>query len=98
MHAASERNPVVSCWSGPSTPAGWFAPGLATAAVALGVVGEIARGEVDGPFYRLAFLAVIVAGAVALVAIHRGERSLVTMLAFVPLAIVIAFGAAQLRG
>ncbi len=67
-------------------------------AIALGVVGEIARREVGGPFYRLAFLAVIVGGAVALVAIRRGERSLVTMLAFVPVAIIVAFGAAQLFG
>lgn len=98
MHATSERHPDVSHWSTPSTLSGWFAPVLAVAAIALGVLGEVARGEVGAPFYRVAFLVVIVGGVAALAAIRRGERSLVTMLAFIPVAIVVAFGAAQLFG
>ena len=95
MHIASERRPIASCWTRPSTNEGRWAPLLAAAAVALGLLGEVARGDVVAPFYRVAFPAALLAGVVALVAILRGERSLVTMLAFVPFALALAFGAAQ---
>ena len=95
MHIASERRPAASRWSRPSTNEGRWAPLLAAAALALGLVGEVARGDGVAPFYRVAFLAALLAAVVALVAIRRGERSLVTLLAFVPFALALAFGAAQ---
>jgi hypothetical protein len=71
--------------------------GLAAIAIALGVLGELARGDV-GPFYRLAFLTAVVAGVAAVVAVGRGDRSLPTVVALVPFAIVVAFGVSQLFG
>jgi hypothetical protein len=95
---ASGHRSVASCWTTPSTAEGWWAPLLAAAAVGLGVLGELARGDVAGPFYRFAFLGGLLGGVAALVAVRRGERSLVTMLAFVPFALAVAFGVAQLVG
>lgn len=98
MHTLSEQRSGVSCWSTPSTRAGWIAPLFAAAAIVLGVAGEVLRGELSGPYYRVAFLLALLSGAAAVLAVRGGERSLVTMLAFVPFAIVLAFGVAQLLG
>ena len=96
LHAPSAEHSDVSCFSTPSTVAGWLAPALAAAAIALGVIGELTRGEGVGPYYRVAFLVALLGGTAGVVAVRRGERSLVTILAFVPFAIVVAFGVAQL--
>jgi len=93
-----DRRSQPSSWSMPSTREGWWAVVLSVAAVLLGVLGEVARGEVEGPFYRVAFLIGIVAVMEALLAIHRGERSIVSMLAFVPAAVIFGFGISQLFG
>ena len=78
---------------------GWWAVGLASAAVALGVVGEAARrGDQQGPFYAVAFMAGLLGGVAAILAIRRGERSLPAMLGFVPLLVGVGFGLAEVFG
>lgn len=85
--------------SPPMTLEGWWALGLASAAIVLGVLGEAARrGDVGGPFYPLALLAALVGGGAAIVAVRRGERSLVVMLAVLPLVVAVGFGLAELLG
>lgn len=84
---------------GSATLEGWWALGLASAAIALGVLGEAARrGDVGGPFYPLAFLAALAGGGAAIVAVRRGERSLAVMLAVLPLVVAVGFGLAALLG
>jgi len=97
MHAPPQST-QIRYFSTPSTVAGWFAPTLAAAAIALGVVGEMARGGEVGPYYRVGFLAALIGGGAAVVAFRSGERSLLTLLAFAPFAIAVAFGVAQLFG
>ena len=95
---AVSHQPSGDRWlSLPTTLEGWWAAGLACAAIALGVLGEAARRiDVVGPFYSLAFLAVLAGGVAAVLAVHRGERSFLTMLAFLPLLLVVGFGLAEL--
>lgn len=98
MHVASRHLPDDGWLSLPTTPAGWWAAGLATAAVVLGVLGEAARGNVSGPFYPAAFLVGLIGGVAAVVAVRRGERSLLAMLAFLPLLLAVGFAVAELLG
>ena len=72
---------------------------LAALALALGLLGEAARrGDVPGPLYPLAFLAGLLGGVEAVIAVRRGDRSLLLMLAFIPLLIGAGFGLAELLG
>ena len=86
-------------FSTPSTVEGWCAAGFASFALALGVLGEAARrGGVSGPIYSLAFVLGLVGGVAAILAVRRGERSLLTMLAFLPLLLGVGFGLAESLG
>ena len=100
MRAVSHHQPSGDGWlSPPTTIEGWWAAGLATAATAVGVLGEVARrGDVSGPFYPLAFLAGLLGGVAAVLAIRRGERSLLAALAVLPLLVAVGFGLAELLG
>lgn len=80
-----------------STVEGRVAWVLAPIAVALGILAELARDDIPG-LYRLAFLTAVVAGLASLVALGRGDRSLPTVLALLPFAVVVAFGVSQLLG
>lgn len=97
---AVSRQPSGDGWlSPPTTLEGWWALGLASAAIVLGVLGEAARrGDVGGPFYPLAFLAALAGGGAAIVAVRRRERSLVVMLGVLPLVVAVGFGLAELLG
>ena len=97
---AVSHQPSGDGWlSPPTTLEGWWALGLASAAIVLGVLGEAARrGDVGGPLYPLALLAALVGGGAAVVAARRGERSLVVMLAVLPLVVAVGFGLAELLG
>lgn len=76
-----------------------MAAGSASSALALGLLGEAARREsVLGPFYPLAFALGPVGGVAAVLAVCRGERSLLAMLAFLPLPLGVGFGLAELFG
>ena len=86
-------------FSTPTTLEGWWAASFASLALALGVLGEAARrGDVSGPFYPLAFALGLVGGVAGILAVRRGERSLLAMLAFVPLLLGVGFGLAELFG
>ena len=65
----------------------------------LGSAGAL-RGSTDdvNRFYSLAFVLGLVGGVAALFAVRRGERSLLAMLAFVPLLVGVSFGLAELLG
>ena len=52
----------------------------------------------EAPFYPLAFLAALAGGGAAIVAVRRGEVSLVVMLAALPLVVAVGFGLAALLG
>jgi hypothetical protein len=80
----------------PATTWGWWATGLAGVAIGLAVIGELARGDAGGPFYRVAFASGILGGVASLVAIRNGERSLLALLALLPLVVALAFGVASL--
>jgi hypothetical protein len=97
---AVPRKPSSDGWlSPPMTLEGWWALGLASAAVALGVLGEAARrGDQPGPFYAAAFMTGLLGGVAAILAIRHGERSLLAMLGFVPLLVGVSFGLAELFG
>lgn len=99
MRAVSQQ-PSGDCWlSPPRTLEGWWAAGLASASIALGVLGEAARrADVSGPFYPLAFLAGLMGGVAAVLAVRRGERSLLAVLAVLPLLVAVGFGLAELFG
>jgi hypothetical protein len=101
MMRAVSHQPFREGWfSTPTTLAGWWATGFASLALALGVLGEATRrGDVTGPFYPLAFLAGLVGGVAAIRAVcSLGERSLLAMLAFLPLLVGVGFGLAELFG
>lgn len=99
LRAVSQQPSGDGRLSPPTTLEGWWALGLASAAVVLGLLGEAARrGDVGGPFYPLALLAALVGGGAAIVAARRGERSLVVMLAVLPLVVAVGFGLAELLG
>jgi hypothetical protein len=94
------HQPFREGWfSTPTTLEGRWAAGFASVALALGVLGEAARrGDVGGPSYPLAFLAGLAGGVAAILAVRRGERSLLAMLAFLPLLLGVGFGLAELFG
>ena len=63
------------------------------------VLGEVARrADVSGPFYSLAFLAGLTGGVAAVLAVRRGERSLLAVLVVLPLLVAVGFGLAELFG
>jgi len=97
---AVSHQPSGDRWpSPPTTREGRWALGLASAAIVLGLLGEAARrGDVGGPFYPLAFLAALAGGGAAIVAVRRGERSLVVILAVLPLVVAAGFGLVELLG
>ena len=94
------HQPLREGWfSIPTTSEGWWSVGFASFALALGVIGEAARqADVRGPFYPLALVLGLVGGIAAILAVRRGERSLLAMLAFIPLLIGVGFGLAELLG
>jgi hypothetical protein len=94
------HQPLREGWfSIPTTSEGWWSVGFASFALALGAIGEAARqGDVRGPFYPLALVLGLVGGIAAILAVRRGERSLLAMLAFIPLLIGVGFGIAELLG
>lgn len=97
MRPVSHQTSADGWLSLPMTLEGWWAAWLGSAAIILGALGEAARrGDVVGPFYPLAFLAGIFGGIAAVLAIRRGERSLLVMLAALPLLIAVGFGLAEL--
>ena len=99
MGAVSHKPSSDGWLSPPTTVVGWWAVGLASAAVALGVLGEAARrGDQPGPFYAVAFMTGLFGGVAAILAIRRGERSLLAMLGFIPLLVGVSFGVAELFG
>ena len=99
MRAISHQPSDAGWLSLPTTLEGWWAAGLGSAAIVLGVLGEAARrGDVVGPFYPLAFLAGIFGGVAVVLAVRRGERSLLVMLAALPLLVAVGFGLAELIG
>ena len=92
MRVVSHQPSREGWFSTPTTLEGRWAAGFATFALALGVLGEAARrGDVVGPFYPLAFVLGLVGGVAAILAVRRGERSLLAMLAFLPLLIGVSF-------
>ena len=94
------HQPFREGWfSTPTTLEGWWAAGSASSALALGVLGEAARrGDVGGPFYPLAFVLGLLGGVAAILAVRHGERSLLAVLAFLPLLLGVGFGLAELLG
>jgi hypothetical protein len=97
MRVVSHQLSREGWFSPPTTPEGWWAAGFALFAFALGLFGEAARrGDVRGPFYPLAFLAGLVGGVAAILAVRHGERSLIAMLALPPLLLGVGFGLAEL--
>jgi hypothetical protein len=99
VRAVSHRPSGEGWFSAPTTPEGRWAIALALLALALGVLGEAARrGDVPGPLYPAALLAGLLGGVAAVIAVRDGERSLLTMLAFIPLLIGASFGLAELLG
>lgn len=99
MRAVSHLTFREGWFSAPTTLEGWWAEGFASFALAAGVLGEAARrGDVSGPFYPLAFIAGLAGGVAAILALRRGERSLLAMLAFLPLLLGSGFGLAELLG
>jgi hypothetical protein len=96
IHAGS--SPPGDWLTLPATAWGRWASGLAGAAIGLALFGELARGEVGAPFYRVAFASGILGGIASLVAIRRGEHSLLALLALLPLVVALAFGVASLLG
>jgi hypothetical protein len=56
------------------------------------------REELPGPFYAVAFASALLAGVAAVAAVRRGERSLLALVAFLPLLIGVGFGVAELLG
>jgi hypothetical protein len=92
------HRPLHGGWAWkPTTPEGWWAAALALLAFVLGVLGEAARrDEIPGPFYALAFVAGVAGGVAAIWAVRTGERSVVALLAFLPLLIGLGFGLTEL--
>ena len=82
-----------------TTSEGQWAAVLALLAFACGVLGEAARREeLPGPFFAVAFASALLAGVAAGVAVRRGERSLLALLAFLPLLIGMGFAVTELLG
>jgi hypothetical protein len=99
VRADSRRALHGRWWSRPTTPEGQWAAVSALLAFVFGVLGEAARREeVPGPFYAVAFASGLLGGVAAIVAVRRGERSLLALLAFLPLLIGMGFGVAELLG
>jgi hypothetical protein len=99
LRADSQRALHRGWFSQPTTPEGQWAAVLALLAVAFGVLGEAARREeLPGPFYAVAFASALLAGVAAVVAVRRGERSLLALVALLPLMIGVGFGVAELLG
>jgi hypothetical protein len=99
MRVVSHQSFREGWLSTPTTPEGWWAAGFASFALALGVIGEAARrGDVHGPFYPLAVVLGLVGGVAAILAVRRGERSLLATLVLIALFIGVSFGLAELFG
>jgi hypothetical protein len=98
MHVVPQ--PQHARWfSTPTTHEGWLAAVLALLAFAFGVIGEAARqGDVPGPFYAVALTTGLFGGAAAVLAVRRGERSLLAMVALLPFLLEVSFGLAELLG
>ena len=99
MRVVSQQPGRTGFWSTPATAEGSWAAAFALLTFTLAGFGEVARrAEVLGPFFPLAFSTALLGGFAAVLAVRRGERSLLAMVAFVPPLVGVAFGIGEVLG